>query len=64
MELTCVECNKFCGTVRDATLRKGIVILCSACNEKRRPVKLKKESEKSTSNSLDEIFGKVFGGRI
>lgn len=31
-DIYCRQCHKFLGTIRDATLRKGIAHLCSDCN--------------------------------
>jgi hypothetical protein len=33
--LACAGCGAFLGQVRDATLRKGLVALCEACEKQR-----------------------------
>lgn len=38
--IRCEGCRKFLGTIRDATLRKGIVHLCVDCETKRKAADL------------------------
>lgn len=49
--LTCAHCNKDMGILRDAKVRKGMVIYCRECNELIRQVL--RLGKRPTANSPD-----------
>jgi len=64
-KIHCVECNLFLGDIRDASLRRNIVHLCTDCNNNRIAEKmLAKTRSKDWKDDLadySEIFGDIFG---
>ena len=54
----CKGCSKYLGEIRDATLRKGIIHLCSLCETKR----LASDLAQKTRGSVDplDIFNDIF----
>lgn len=55
-KLWCARCGKYMGEVRDGSLRVGLVVICSPCNEKESARGFSKESE----NPFTDIFGDLF----
>ena len=49
VDIYCIECDTHVGLIRDAKLRKGIVFLCSGCNQDRLE---SKESSSHTDNTI------------
>ncbi len=58
--IRCESCEKHMGEIRDASLRLGMVVLCSQCNTARKIVMQSKESDKSNSSyDSSDIFGGI-----
>lgn len=57
--LYCEGCAKYMGEVRDATLRKGMVVLCDKCETKRKLAAMAMNHAGSRSNvdKLKDVFG-------
>jgi len=70
-ELRCAGCNKYCGEVRDAKLRNGLVVYCKECDDANKLTLqlLRASKDKSspysddTMNVMDALFGGAFGKR-
>lgn len=54
MKIYCAGCNKYLGEIRDATLRKNIVHLCSNCETKRKASDLAERTR--PKSPLEDIF--------
>jgi len=66
--IECETCHKHLGEVRDATLRNGIVHLCSSCNLVREAVgdrldKLLNKGKYSPGGDITDLFNDIFNGR-
>lgn len=62
----CIKCDKYVGTIRDATLMKGIHFLCPTCGEVPKPDTGHSYGDlfdKNAFNNLfaDSMFGNIFG---
>jgi hypothetical protein len=65
MEITCIDCGTYLGSIRDATLKKEISFMCKDCKCEHDALKLMKESDKHRNGktSFNDIFGDVFSGK-
>ena len=69
-EVKCEDCSKPMGEIRDATLRKGIIHICTPCNTARKNLKsrlaalelMHKTGSLPSKDLFDkDLFGDVFG---
>ena len=68
-EIKCEDCSKPMGEIRDATLRTGIVHICTHCNAARKTLKLRlaaleliQKTDGYANNS--DLFGKDLFGDV
>ena len=69
-EIKCEDCSKPMGEIRDATLRKGIIHICTHCNTARKKLKsrlvalemLQKTDGYANKDDFfkEDLFGGVF----
>lgn len=57
MKISCVECKKYLGEIRDVKLRKNIVHLCRDCNIKRITKKIVQGQGSGKTTTLETLFG-------
>ncbi len=57
-KIYCKPCRKYLGEIRDATLRKEIVFLCSNCETKRLASGLANKT--GNKNPIGGVFGGIF----
>jgi protein-arginine kinase activator protein McsA len=60
MDIQCYECNKNMGTIRDAKLRKGWVMLCKECRESpnyNQDNTIRASSQEDFNNQMSDMFG-------
>ena len=70
MDIYCIKCDTHVGLIRDARLRKGVVFLCSGCNQDRIATEESSDSSNNTihikGNSEEEVGEalrrELFGG--
>jgi len=72
-KIECGDCHKDMGEIRDATLRKGVVHICTPCNNARGDVKRRLTAlelmqktqgyNDPTKGMFDDVFGDIFGKR-
>lgn len=58
-EIFCCKCDKRVGTIRDATLAKGITYTCQSCNLLDISID-KSRSYDNKANSFSDIFGDIW----
>lgn len=67
-EIKCEDCSKSMGEIRDATLRKGIIHICTPCNTARKKLKSRlaalelMQKTDGHSNKSDLFGSDLFGG--
>jgi len=60
MDTQCYECGKFMGTIKDAKLRKGWVILCKECLDSpsySQNNTIRANSTDDLSQKMNDMFG-------
>ena len=60
MDTQCYECGKYMGTIRDAKLRKGWVILCKECLNSpnySQDNTIRANSQEDFNNQMSDMFG-------
>lgn len=62
-EIYCKECGAYLGVIRDAKLRKDLVVLCSNCHGEVPYEEPKKYNNKPTDDSAVDDLMKIFGMR-
>jgi hypothetical protein len=53
-QLFCAGCTKDMGTIRDASLRKGLVVYCEGCNKMLQSV---------TDQPISDLYKSIFKGK-
>lgn len=57
MRVTCAICEKPMGDIRDATLRRGFIVMCRGCLERVNPPKCQSPKDESgVMNCFKDIF--------
>ena len=59
MEIKCEHCNKPMGEIRDASLRKGMVVYCHYCDKKIQSV-MKLMAPKEVSHDIPDFLMGLF----
>ncbi len=72
-EIQCEDCSKPMGEIRDATLRKGIIHICTPCNTARKNLKSRlaalellqasKGAQRGPMGEFGDVFDDIFGKR-
>ena len=59
-KIYCHYCDAYCGTIRDASLMKGLIYTCVSCQEPADGYSSKNEDSGSWDDALSS-FGNIFG---